>query len=102
MIRPSGKTLAEVALGAPPAAPAIFFGQEVISYGELNARAQAVARAMAGQGIGAGSRVGALFGNEPDWMVTALAASALGAVFVPLNTWYKAAELAWTLRHCGL
>ncbi|HEX4097748.1 MAG TPA: class I adenylate-forming enzyme family protein, partial [Caulobacteraceae bacterium] len=102
MIRPSGKTLAEVALGAPPAAPAIFFGQEVISYGELHARAQAVARAMAGLGIGAGSRVGALFGNEPDWVVTALAASALGAVFVPLNTWYKAAELAWTLRHCGL
>ena len=102
MIRPAGKTLAEVVAGHAPDAPAIFFGQEVISYGELNARVRGAARAMAGQGVGAGSRVGALFGNEPDWVITALAASALGAVFVPLNTWYKAAELAWTIRHCGL
>ena len=102
MMRPAGKTLAEVAAGQPPQAPAIFFGEEVISYGELNARVLEAARAMAAQGIGAGGRVGALFGNEPDWVITALAASTLGAVFVPLNTWYKAAELAWTLRHCGL
>ena len=102
MIRPAGKTLAEVAAGQPPAAPAIFFGQDVISYGELNARVLDVARAMTAQGIGAGSRVGALFGNEPDWVITALASSALGAVFVPLNTWHKSAELAWTIRHCGL
>jgi len=102
MIRPSGKTLAEVARGNPPTAPAIFYGQEVISYGELGARAEDAARAMAALGIGAGSRVGALFGNEPAWVVAALAASVLGAVFVPLNTWYKAAELAWTMRHCGL
>jgi len=99
MIRPSGKTLAEVARGNPPTAPAIFYGQEVISYGELGARAEDAARAMAALGIGAGSRVGALFGNEPAWVVAALAASVLGAVFVPLNTWYKAAELAWTMRH---
>src|SRR3546814_7466996 len=32
----------------------------------------------------------------------ALAASYLGATLVPLNTWYKQTELAWTLRHCGL
>ena len=102
MMRPAGKTLAEVVAGQPPQAPAIFFGEEVISYGELNARVLEAARAMVAQGIGAGGRVGALFGNEPDWVITALAASTLGAVFVPLNTWYKAAELAWTLRHCGL
>ena len=102
MIRPAGKTLAEVVAGHPPGAPAIFFGQDVISYGELTARAIEAARAMAGLGVGARSRVGALFGNEPDWVVTALAASALGAVFVPLNTWHKTAELAWTVRHCAI
>jgi fatty-acyl-CoA synthase len=102
MIRPAGKTLAEVVAGQPPDAPAIFFDHEVITYAELTARMIETARAMVAQGVGAGSRVGALFGNEPDWVVTALAASALGATFVPLNTWYKAAELAWTVRHCGL
>jgi fatty-acyl-CoA synthase len=102
MIRPAGKTLAEVVAGQPPTAPAIFFGEDVITYGDLNVRALEAARAMAAHGVGVGSRVGALFGNEPDWVITALAASALGAVFVPLNTWYKAAELAWTMRHCGL
>src|SRR3546814_15431508 len=34
--------------------------------------------------------------------ILALAASYLGATLVPLNTWYKQTELAWTLRHCGL
>src|SRR3546814_17902196 len=43
-----------------------------------------------------------LVGNQPAGVVRALAASYLGATLVPLNTWYKQTELAWTLRHCGL
>ena len=105
MIRPAGKTLAQVVAEVAtrtPRAPAVFFDSQVISYAELHQRAESAARSLAAQGMGTGSRVGALLGNEPDWVLAAVAASAVGATFVPLNTWYKSAELAWTLGHCGV
>lgn len=105
MERPAGKTLANVmeekALAAP-SRPAIFCRDRILSYGELHERTVAAAKAFLAFGIEAGARVGALLGNDPDWVVTALAASMVGATLVPLNTWYKKNELAWTMRHCGL
>tara|TARA_Y100000815_G_scaffold172935_1_gene157425 strand:+ start:182 stop:1792 length:1611 start_codon:yes stop_codon:yes gene_type:complete len=82
--------------------PAIFHGSDVISYGELQERSIAAAKAMMAHGIGRGDRVGVLLGNQPKWVVMALAASYLGATLVPLNTWYKETELRWTLRHCDI
>jgi fatty-acyl-CoA synthase len=43
-----------------------------------------------------------LLGNVPEWVVLALAADRLGAVMVPLSTWYKESEIAWTMEHCGI
>jgi fatty-acyl-CoA synthase len=105
MERPEGKTLASVVAekaGIAPSHPAILFGGRSLSYSELLERSAAAARALLAMGVKSGDRVGVLLGNEPDWVVMALAASLIGANFVPLNTWYKKAELAWTLRHCGL
>lgn len=103
--RPRSKTLAgvvaEKALAAP-SHPAILFEDRAIGYGELNERVDEAACALLATGVKPGDRVGALLGNDPDWVTVALAASAVGALFVPLNTWYKKTELAWTIRHCGL
>ena len=105
MARPIGKTLAtvveETALTAP-LRPAVFYGDEVVSYGELHDRATEAAEALLALGIGAGDRVGVLLGNNPDWVVMVVASSMIGACFVPLNTWYKKNELAWTMRHAAL
>jgi fatty-acyl-CoA synthase len=103
--RPLARTLAGVVAekaAADPSHPAIFHGGRVLSYAELHERAQAAARGLRALGVRPGERVGTLLGNEPDWVVMALAAATVGAVFVPLNTWYKSSELGWTLRHCGL
>lgn len=105
MMRPSGKTLAQVVhekVLAAPSAPAIFHQDEAISYGELQQRVDAAARGLLAARVTPGDRVALLMGNEPDWIVVALAASAVGALLVPLNSWYKRAELEWTLRHCGV
>jgi len=105
MQRPSGKTLAEVVrenARVAPNRPAIFFEDQTISYGELQQRVEQAARALLAMGVQLGDRIGLLLGNEPDWIVLALAAAATGALLVPLNTWYKRQELAWTMRHCGL
>lgn len=103
VVRPAGKTLAAVVAEkarAAPAHPAILFGERAISYGELNERVDEAAKALLALGVKRGEVVAALLGNDPDWVVAALASSAIGALFVPLNTWYKKTELAWTLRHC--
>ncbi len=102
MRRPDAKTLAGVVAeyaGQEPTRPAIFYGDEDISYSDLLHRADTVARALVGSGIKAGDRVGVLLGNEPDWVIVALAASMVGVTLCPLNTWYKMAELLWTIGH---
>ena len=105
MERPIGKTLADVVeekARAAPDHPAILFHDRSISYGELLERTTQAAKALVALDVKAGDRVGALLGNDPYWVIMALASSMIGACFVPLNTWYKKSELAWTIRHCGL
>jgi len=105
MNRPDGRTLAEIVREKAAVSadrPAIFYQDETVSYGDLLARAEQAAKSFLALGVRNGDRVGTLLGNEPDWVVIALAASMVGAVFVPLNTWHKQQELAWTIRHCGL
>ena len=46
--------------------------------------------------------MGLLFPNGPDWVIGWLAAARIGALVVPINTFYKARELAWTLRHADV
>ncbi|MEI9927007.1 MAG: class I adenylate-forming enzyme family protein [Sphingomonas sp.] len=103
--RPQGSTLARVfaeKAAASPNHPAILHDGETISYSELDQRIDAAARALLALGIGRGDRIGVLLGNQPEWVIMALAASRIGATFAPLNTWYKQTELAWTLAHCRL
>ena len=105
LTRPAGKTLAQLVVDTAalaPLRPAILFGDRTISYREIRERMNEAARALLAAGVRPGDPVAALLGNDPDWVTVALAASAVGALFVPLNTWYKKAELAWTLKHCGV
>ena len=40
--------------------------------------------------------------NSIDWAIAWFATTRIGAVAVPINTFYKAKELAWTTRHADL
>lgn len=103
--RPNGRTLAAVVAemaAARPDRPAILFEDVCLSYGALDERARAAAKGLLALGVVPGERIGILIGNTAEWVVMALAASAIGVTLAPLNTWYKPAELAWTIRHCGL
>jgi fatty-acyl-CoA synthase len=103
--RPSKKTLfgaVEEKARLSGGHPAILYGGQTTSYAELQGRAVEAAKALIALGAGPGSRVGVLLGNQPEWVILCLAASTIGATFVPLNTWYKRNELEWTLRHCGI
>ena len=104
-ICPSARTLGGVLdeiAAARPGHPAIMHFGETLSYRELQQRSLEAAQALLAMGVKRGDRVGVLFGNQPEWMVMCFATAYVGAIMVPLNTWYKKAELAWTIRHCEI
>jgi long-chain acyl-CoA synthetase len=68
-----------------------------LTFGQHDARARAVASALAALGVGLGDRVALCSANNPDWVVTFWACALLGAVVVPLNAWWKAEELEFGL-----
>ena len=75
-------------------------GDERLSYAEADVRSAALAKGLLASGAGKGTRVGLLAGNSPDWIVGWLGITRIGAVGVLLNTYSKAKELGWVLRHC--
>lgn len=79
-----------------PDAPAIVFdGTDVISYGELANWTDGAAHALAARGVVAGDRIGMIGANSLEWSVAAIGALKLGAIVVPYNNRFVAAELAY-------
>lgn len=52
-------------------------------------------------GITKGDRVAIAMRNLPEWIVVFAAAISVGAIAVPLNGWWKEAELQYALEDCG-
>ncbi len=76
--------------------------EQRLSYADAEATSALLARGLLAEGVGKGTRVGVLFPNGPEWLLAFLAAARVGAVVVPLNTFSRARELAWTLRHADV
>ncbi|MEE4279191.1 MAG: class I adenylate-forming enzyme family protein [Halieaceae bacterium] len=75
---------------------------ERYSFGESYAMAASLARALIDDyGIGRGDRVAILSRNNPQWMISFIAALSIGAVAVPMNAWWTTEELDYGLRDCG-
>lgn len=80
----------------------IVLGDERLTYREAEQRSGDLANGLILEGVGKGTRVGILMPNGPDWLVAFLAVTRLGAVAVPLNTFLKAPELSWAVRHADI
>ncbi|MFF4053955.1 class I adenylate-forming enzyme family protein [Streptomyces chartreusis] len=52
-------------------------------------------------GVRSGDRVAIAMRNYPEWALTFAAVTSLGAVAVPLNSWWNGEELARSLADCG-
>lgn len=79
----------------------VYEGQR-LTYEQLAAKSAVVARGMLARGISKGSRVGVLMPNSPDFVTIWFAAARIGAVIVPINTFYKPKELAFVLQHADI
>ena len=82
--------------------PALFFRDETLSFADLAAEAREVASALALLGVSKGTRVGILMPNRPDWLRCAFGVWRLGAVVVPINTLFRAPEIAHALHHADV
>jgi malonyl-CoA/methylmalonyl-CoA synthetase len=63
------------------------------TFGEIDARASRMARTLAARGVRAGDRLCIYLPNSVDFIDLYLAATRLGAVFVPMNILYRDREL---------
>ncbi len=84
-----------------PDEPAIRFAGSSITWREQDARTDALAAGLSRLGIGHGDRIGVLMLNRPEWCLLTVAAWKLGAVIVPLNVRFTAAEVAFVTADAG-
>lgn len=82
-----------------PDFPKLLYGDEEITYGELNRRSNALADSLLHLGLHKGSHVAVMFNNCPQIIYSWIGLSKIGAIWVPTNPVYKGETLAYTLNH---
>ena len=92
------QTLGEVLHARDAAAEALVTREARFTYGELLAKARSAAGGMQAMGLQRGDHVGILMGNDEHWLALFYGAALIGAVTVPVNTRFKAAEIDFCLR----
>ncbi|MEV0259661.1 amino acid adenylation domain-containing protein [Streptomyces sp. NPDC050732] len=84
-----------------PDVVAVRCGADVLSYGELEARANRLARYLVGLGVGPESRVGLCLPRGVDMVVAELAVWKAGGAFVPLDPEYPVDRLSFMVADSG-
>ncbi|MFG1883917.1 amino acid adenylation domain-containing protein [Micromonospora sp. NPDC049102] len=91
-----GELVARQAAVAPDAV-ALAYRDQAVTYRDLDARADALARVLAARGVRAETTVGVCLPAGPDWVITFLAVLRAGGVYLPLDPQLPAARLAHLL-----
>ncbi len=73
-----------------------------LTYAELAAEVARLRAALVAAGVGRGDHVGLCLGNGVRWVSLFLALGSLGAVTVPVNTRFRAEEMAYALRQARI
>ncbi|WP_327150878.1 class I adenylate-forming enzyme family protein [Nocardia sp. NBC_01329] len=82
-----------------PDRAALVFPDVEVTYAQLSARADLLARGLLAIGVTAGDTVGILLPNCPDSIAALFAVTRLGALPVPINSRFKEHELAQVVNH---
>ena len=87
---------------ARPDRPAVVFEGDRLSYGELNRRANQLARLLLERGVGGGTLVGVNLERSLDMVVALLAVQKAGAAYVPFDPRFPADRLQFMLDDSGI
>jgi acyl-CoA synthetase (AMP-forming)/AMP-acid ligase II len=78
---------------------AVVTPEDRLTYAELDRHSRALAARLVRAGAAKGTKVGILFPNGIPWVLSWAAVTRIGAVAVPVNTFYRPPELVRFLRH---
>ncbi len=81
---------------------ALVYRDERVTHADLLDRAERLAAGLASEGIAEGDAVALLLPNDPTFVASYYAISALGAIVVPVNPAFKQEELAFYFRECAV
>ncbi len=90
--------LFEAQVARTPDAVAVICGDARVSYGELNARANRLARVLVKRGVGPERLVGLALPRSVDMVVAVLAVLKAGGAFLPIDTDYPGERIAFMLQ----
>ncbi|HEX6745677.1 MAG TPA: amino acid adenylation domain-containing protein [Longimicrobium sp.] len=91
----------EAAAARNPGAPAVRYEDEVLTFGELDARAAGLARRLRALGVGPDVPVGVLLERSADWIVAILGVMKAGGAYLPLEANQPPARLQRLLEQAG-
>jgi acyl-CoA synthetase (AMP-forming)/AMP-acid ligase II len=75
---------------------------ERLTFADVDRRARALARELrASFGVARGDRVAIAMRNLPEFVISFWGAALLGAIVVPLNSWWSGSELVYALDDAG-
>lgn len=86
---------------AAPAKTALVAGARRVSFADLDANANRLARALRARGVGPDDRVCIAIANEPEWFEASTAVARLGAEVVPVAWRAKTDEVAYLIADSG-
>ncbi len=93
--------LFEARVAESPDATALVVTGEELTYGELNSRANRLARLLVGRGAGPGRHIALALPRGSELAVAVLAVLKAGAAYVPVDPDYPAERIAYLLRDSG-
>ncbi|NIF19981.1 AMP-binding protein, partial [Pantoea sp. Cy-639] len=94
---PAGQTVQAMVEAQAPEALAVVQGEQRLSYGELNQRANRLAHYLIRRGVACGDRVALCLERGPQRLVGMLAVLKAGAAYVPVDPAYPAQRIAYLL-----
>jgi len=82
--------------------PFLIYQEERYSYGETVSMARKMASQLMHEfGIQKGDRVAVCSRNNPQWCIAYMAITMIGAIVVPMNSWWQSNELLYGLQDSG-
>ena len=79
----------------------IVFNDERYSYQDIHKKAAQTANALKNAGVKKGDRVAICMANNPEYIISFMAVTSMGAVCVLLNSWWVPDEVTYGLENSG-